>query len=117
MFITIRQDVHVLQTRQRTRSGFTLPEVLVSLCILIMVLQCAWQWNLLTQRTQMQQQENRRAITLAEAALSNAEVSAPDGWQVCMTVKDEGNGLQDREVTVRYNDHSWKFYYTGEVQP
>ena len=116
MSIITRQGAHGLRMNHRARSGFTLPEVVVSLCILMMVLQCAWQWNLLTQRTQIQQQENRFAIALAEAALSNVAVPIPVGWQVQVTTYNEASGLQGKEVTVNYGGHSWEFYYAGETE-
>ncbi len=96
------------------RGGFTLPEVLVSLVILMVVLQCAYQWNRLAERIQIQQQENRQAVTLAEGILAGADLSVPDGWETHTEIWREGEFLQGTEVTVIRNGHQWKFYYAGE---
>ena len=115
MYTTIRQVVLALRKKRQDRSGFTLPELLLSLCICILVLQIVWQWAVLQERAEERQQQNRQAVWLAQSAFANAlSGDIPSGWDVQVEQAPCGFLLQEKLVTVSFENQSWSFYYAGK---
>ena len=76
-------------TVMRHQSGFTLPEMLVSLCILGFIMHGVWQ---------------------IYAGLSPI---CPEGWDIYVaSIRDTGL-LYETTVQIRANHRQWQFYYAG----
>ena len=116
MSIFIRQDAHASQKRQRSNGGFTLPEVLLSLVLSMFLIQIACQWGVLTVKSQQRMEQNQQAVFLAQAVFAELQPELPAGWQVMVREKPLGNALQEREITIRYENQEWQFYYAGETE-
>ncbi len=116
MYISIGQGEPASQKRRRQNSGFTLPEVLVSLVICVMLMQTLGHWGVLTYRANQQMNENQQAVFLAQMALAGSEAHIPEGWEVIVNQTVIGNEkfLRQWEITVRHENHQWQFYYAGE---
>ncbi len=98
---------------RRYKRGFTIPEILVSLCILMLLLHSVWQWTVLTERTNQRIQQNQQAVLLAQEALAGSVVYQPTGWTVQLEQEDCGAVLTAQQITVCYGAQCWQFYYAG----
>lgn len=98
---------------RRYKSGFTIPEILVSLCILMLLLHSVWQWTVLTERTNQRIQQNQQAVWLAQEALAGSVVHQPTGWTVQLEQEDCGAVLTAQQITVCCGEQRWQFYYAG----
>ena len=116
MCIIIRRGEHALQKRRRHEGGFTLPEVLASLAICMMLMQIAGQWSVLTGQSHVRIQQNQQAVLLAQTALAGAQGEIPEGWQVVVERRPMGEFLEEREITVKNENQIWQFYYAGETR-
>ena len=96
MCIIIRQGVPECPKRLYCKNGFTLPEVLVSLAICLLLLQSVWQWSLLAERSRQRAAQNEQAVFLAQSVLAEQELGAK---------------LTEKKVTVSYGAQVWQFYY------
>lgn len=74
-----------LPGKKQYEKGFTLPELLVSLCILMILLQGVWQWGVLFQRTTERIQQNQQAVLIAQCYFANFPLDLPAGWSVNCT--------------------------------
>lgn len=99
--------------RERHKRGFTIPEILVSLCILLLLLHSVWQWTVLTERTNQRIQQNQQAVLLAQEALAGGAAHLPAGWTVQQEQEDCGAVLAAQSITVCYGAQRWQFYYAG----
>ncbi len=122
MCICIKQGERASRKyRHRHHSGFTLPEVLVSLVICMLLMQLLGQWGILTTESNQRMQENQQALLLAQSALTGSEVVCPNGWEVIVeknligdAEKIERGTLREWEITVKHGNQAWQFYYVGE---
>ena len=112
MFTFIRQGVRESPGKQRRNSGFTIPEILVSLLICGLLLQSVGQWSVLTANSGMRIQQNEQAILLAQTVLTDGTPDVPDGWQISVEETQQA-ALRERLVTVSHENQSWSFYYAG----
>lgn len=115
MCIFIRLDAHASQKRRRNNSGFTLPEVMISLLLSVFLMQIICQWGILTIRSQERIEENQQAVFLAQAVLAKMDSELPEGWNVFVEEKPLGDVLQEREITIQHENQEWQFYYAGET--
>ena len=115
MCITIKQVAaeSAQQKNERRQAGFTLVEVLVSLCVILMVMLLIYHWGPLMYATTNHINKNDQAIYLAQQALAGLEPQCLSGWQVSTVQTDRSALLQETIVTVRHGQHSWEFYYAG----
>ncbi len=112
--ITIQGAAESVRSKMTDKqSGFTIPEVLVSLFILLMIMQLICQWGPLMLHTTDRINENDQAIYLAQQALAGLEPQCPDGWQITTEQTDRSALLHETVVTVSKGQHSWEFYYAG----
>lgn len=96
--------------KKRNQSGFTLPEVLVSLCIVGMLLQGVWQWGLVMQQTAKQMAENDLALYYAQAAFVGQMPQCPEDWYMAVESAPVGELLEAVTVTVHAPSRAWTFY-------
>lgn len=115
MCIIIRRGEPALQKRRRHEGGFTLPEVLASLVICMMLMQIAGHWYALTGQSHVRIQQNQQAVLLAQTALAGAQGEIPEGWQVVVERQPMGEFLEEQEITVTNENQTWQFYYAGET--
>ncbi len=115
MCITIIQDAaeSARSKMNDNQSGFTIPEVLVSLFILLMIVQLICQWGPLTSGTTSRINENDQAIYLAQQTFAGLEPQCSDGWQITTEQTNRSALLHETVVTVSKGQHSWEFYYAG----
>lgn len=117
MCIIIRQgDVAYPPKDKKFRSnqkGFTLPEILVSLCILFMLMQSVWQWGAVMLGTANRMEENDTAVLLAQQYFAGLNPQCPDGWHADVQTDTRSAVLQETTVTIWSNHRSWDFYYAG----
>ncbi len=116
MCMFIRPDAHVLQKRRQNNSGFTLPEVLLSLLLSMVLIQIICQWGVLAVKSQQRIEQNQEAVFLAQSVLLETQPEIPDGWTVFVEKAPFGRTLQEWEVTVQYENQEWQFYYAGEAK-
>lgn len=114
MCIIIRRGEPVSQKHRRHNGGFTLPEVLVSLLISALLMQCVGQWSALTGQSFARIQQNQQAVLLAQTALLEWHGEIPEGWQVVVEKQPAGEFLEEKEITVTNENQTWQFYYAGE---
>ena len=114
MSTTTRPDEAALPGKKQHEKGFTLPELLVSLCILMILLQGVWQWGLLFQRTNERIQQNQQAVLIAQCYFTNLPQELPAGWSVTVERKEKETKLEQQLVVVSYQEQQWPFYYIGE---
>lgn len=103
-----------LPGKKQYEKGFTLPELLVSLCILMILLQGVWQWGVLFQRTTERIQQNQQAVLIAQCYFANFPLDLPAGWSVTVQREETGTKLEQQFVVVSYQEQQWPFYYIGE---
>ncbi len=101
-------------SKRRKEDGFTLPELLVSLCICVLVLQSVYQWSLVAEKSQAGGWQARQALSLGQSALNGADCAVPPGWTVRTEKRPCGEDLTETEVTVECGGRIWHFYYVGE---
>ena len=53
---------------------------------------------------------------MAQAVFAELQPELPAGWQGMVREKPLGNALQEREITMRYENQEWQFYYAGETE-
>ena len=111
MCIIIRQDAPECPKRPYRKNGFTLPEVLVSLAICLLLLQSVWQWSLLAERSRQRAAQNEQAVFLAQSVLAEQVPQLPQGWQIDVAEQELGAKLTEKKVTVSYGAQVWQFYY------
>ena len=116
MCIFIRQGVRALQKRQRNNSGFTLPEVLISLLLSVFIMHIICQWGVLTVKSQQRIEQNQQAVFLAQSVLAEIQPEIPDGWKISVITDLLEKELQEWEITVQYENQEWQFYYVGETK-
>ncbi len=114
MSTTIRPGEAALPGKKQYEKGFTLPELLVSLCILMILLQGVWQWGVLFQRTTERIQQNQQAVLIAQCYFANFPLDLPAGWSVTVQREETGTKLEQQFVVVSYQEQQWPFYYIGE---
>lgn len=113
MSIIIKPDVPESPKRKIDQKGFSLPEVLVSLCILLLLLQMVWQWGQLMICSETRVQQNQQAILVAKTVLAGLQPDLPNKWSYSV-IQKPGFSLLEKSVTVTYGDQHWNFYYAGE---
>lgn len=113
MCITIRQGVPECQKRPYHKNGFTLPEILVSLAICLLLLQSVWQWSLLAERSRQRAEQNEQAIFLAQSVLAEKVPQLPQGWHIDVAEQEIGAKLTEKKVTVSHGKQVWQFYYAA----
>ncbi len=114
MFIIIKRGAAGLRERLQRSQGFTLPEVLVSLVILVMLLQSVWQWGLLVQRGQQRMTEDWQALTVAQTLLAGGSPDLPEGWTATKDCLAEGKTVAEQQISVTHGKAHWDFYYAVE---
>lgn len=97
----------------RSSAGFTLPEVLVSLCIVCMILHGVWQWGIVMYRTSDAMAQNQTAVVLAQQVYAGVKPDCPEGWHIEVLSHPTGGILYETLVTVGVQNRSWQFYYAG----
>lgn len=116
MSIIIKPAVPDSPRQQFPNGGFTLPEVLVSLCILLLLLQMVWQWGQLAICSEERMQQNQQAILLAKTILAGLQPELPEGWSFAIKEK-QGAILQETDLDVFYGTQHWQFYYAkGQLE-
>lgn len=116
MSIIIKPAVPDSPKRQSPNGGFTLPEVLVSLCILLLLLQMVWQWGQLIMHSEERVQQNQQAILLAKTVLAGIQPDLPEGWTFVIKEK-QGAILQETDLDISYGKQHWQFYYAkGQLE-
>ncbi len=113
MSIFIRQAAPGLPKNRSRKNGFTIPEILVSLVMTILLLHSVWQWTVLTERSNQRIQQNQQAVLLAQEALAGMHINVPEGWTVQMDRENGGPFLTVDRITVGYDGQRWNFYYAG----
>lgn len=138
MCIIIKQDVLVLQrNRQHTnkksiegkskgrhriekkiecQEGFTLPELLVSLCIVCFIMGAVWQWGTVMQRTSTAMAQNQEALWIADQIYAGFPVQCPENWGVEAQSVFTGGALYETTVHISAPNRSWEFFYIGPVK-
>lgn len=99
--------------KSNTQAGFTLPEVLVSLCIVMLIMHGVWQWGIVMQRTSEAMAQNQQAVFLAQQVFSGIEPQCPDGWTMHVQSEPNGKLLYETKVTIQAQRRQWQFYYAG----
>jgi len=99
--------------KRNNQSGFTLPEVLVSLCIVWMLLQGICQWGAVMQGTLERMGENDKAVYLAQEVLYGRVPECPDSWQIRVEEQRRSELLEETIVTIQSERRTWQFYYAG----
>lgn len=113
MCITIRQGAPECPKKPYRKNGFTLPEVLVSLAICLLLLQSVWQWSLLAERSGQRTAQNEQAIFLAQSVLAEQVPQLPPGWHIDVAEQAIGPKLTEKQITVSYGEQVWHFYYAA----
>lgn len=133
MCIIIRQAVLALRLEQQkmskkaiskkaitkikdSQAGFTLSEVLVSLCIVCFIMGALWQWGIVMQRTATVMAQNQQALLFADQAYADLAVQNQDGWQTEITSEPTGGLLYETTVTISAPNRKWEFYYISPVK-
>lgn len=128
MCIIIRQVVLALRLERQkmskkaitkikdTQAGFTLSEVLVSLCIVCFIMGALWQWGIVMQRTATVMAQNQQALLFADQAYADLAVQNQDGWQTEITSEPTGGLLYETMVTISTPNRKWEFYYISPVK-
>lgn len=101
---------------ERKQGGFTLPEILVSLCILTILMQGVGQWGIVMQRTADTMAQNQQAVLLAQQIYAGLEPQCPQGWQVQVESSADIGLLYETEVMIMSEKRRWQFYYAGEEE-
>ena len=97
----------------RKHSGFTLPEMLVSLCILSFVMYGDWQWGTLLYRTSDVMAQNQQAVSIAQQIYAGLSPDCPAGWEIDVaSVRGQGQ-LYETTVQIQAGHRQWQFYYAG----
>lgn len=112
MSITTERDA-AGSASMRYKKGFTIPEVLVSLCILLLLLHSVWQWTVLTERTNQRIRQNQQVVRLAQETLAGSTAQLPAGWTVQREQERCGAVLTAQKITVCCGAQCWQFYYAG----
>ena len=121
MCIIIKRDGHefpLCRSKEQTnidrkQSGFTLPEMLVSLCILSFVMYGVWQWGTLLYRTSDTMAQNQQAVAIAQQIYAGLSPDCPVGWEIdAVSVRGQGQ-LYETTVQIRAGHRQWQFYYAG----
>ena len=95
------------------QSGFTLPEMLVSLCILGFIMHGVWQWGTVLYRTSDTMAQNQQAVYIAQQIYAGLSPICPEGWDIYVaSIRDTGL-LYETTVQIRANHRQWQFYYAG----
>lgn len=116
MSTIIRRDAAVLPAVPRRKAGFTLPELLVSLCILLLLMQGVWQWSMVLRQGVARVEQNQQAVYIAQCCLNNVQPDLSAGWSVTVEREPVNAILQQTTVIVSYQDQQWPFCYVGKVQ-
>lgn len=124
MCITIKPVAPELQQRQNNlqisiwkairiqdQKGFTLPEVLVSLCVLLLLLSAVWQWSIVMQRSVERMEENQYAVYLAQQTLAGIVPQYPPDWAIKVDYENKHMLCNDVIITVASPYRQWEFYY------
>ena len=97
----------------RKQSGFTLPEMLVSLCILSFIMYGVWQWGTLLYRTSDTMVQNQQAVFIAQQIYAGLSPDCPAGWEIDVaSVRGQGQ-LYETTVQIQAGHRQWQFYYAG----
>lgn len=117
MYTTIRQgDPESLRSHPpRNQLGFTLPELLVSLAILLLSMQVLVNLSLLIQGSHGYLAENRQALLLAEEIHGGLVADGDANWIVEEEKIPMGKGLQEHRVRVHKGTRSWSYYYVEKA--
>lgn len=115
MSIIIRRDAAALPAMARHNGGFTLPELLVSLCILLLLMQGVWQWNAVLRQGIARVEQNQQAVYLAQCCLNKIQPDLADGWSVAVEREPVNDILQQTTVIVSYQNQRWPFCYVGKL--
>ena len=97
----------------QSQAGFTLPEMLVSLCILGILLHGIWQWGTVLSRTSATTYQNQQAVYLAQQLYAGLSPSCPDGWEIGVSSTSTGGLLYESIITIQNDHRRWQFYYVG----
>lgn len=104
---------HGAADKLKKQAGFTLPEVLVSLCIVLIMMHGVWQWGIVMQRTSETMAQNQQAVFLAQQVFSGIRPQCPDGWTIHVQSEPSGGILYETQVTIKVQRRQWQFYYAG----
>lgn len=115
MSTIIRRDAAVLLVVPRRKMGFTLPELLVSLCILLLLMQGVWQWNMMLRQGVARVEQNQQAVYIAQCCLNNLQPDLSAGWSVTVEQEPVNDILQQTTVVVSYQSQQWPFCYVGKI--
>lgn len=99
--------------KMRRQAGFTLPEMLVSLCILGVIMHGVWQWGTVLYRTSDTMAQNQQAVYIAQQIYTGFSPDCPEGWDIrAESIRSEGL-LYETTVQIQANYRQWQFYYVG----
>ena len=117
MCIIIRRDVaespQCQRKTNRTQQGFTLPEVLVSLCIVLMLLFGVYQWGIVMQRTAYAMTQNQQAIFLCKQLCAGITPTCQPDWSVAVHAEPISGTLYASDICITHGTRQWQFYYVG----
>ena len=113
MFIFISRAVPVSPKKLYRKDGFTIPEILVSLGITLLLLHSVWQWTILTERSNQRIQQNQQAVLLAQESFAGVHSELPEGWTVQISREKDGAFFTVERITIGYDGQHWDFYYAG----
>ena len=99
--------------KMQRQAGFTLPEMLVSLCILGVIMHGVWQWGTVLYRTSDTMAQNQQAVYIAQQIYAGFSPDCPEGWDIrAESIRSEGL-LYETTVQIQANYRQWQFYYVG----
>ena len=95
------------------QDGFTLPEMLVSLCIMGIVMHGVWQWGTVLYRTSDTMAQNYQAVYLAQQIYAGLSPECPAEWNINVESVSNGGLLYETSIEVKHQQRRWHFYYVG----
>ncbi len=99
--------------KNRKQAGFTLPEMIVSLFIVLLIMHGVWQWGSVMYRTSEGMAQNRQAVVLAQQIFSGIHPQCPDDWEISVQSIHNGRMLYETQMTIKTKYRVWTFYYVG----